>query len=143
MLNKSLIISLLCMLVIGCSSTNYTKTKRVQLYQDYINSHQLVAKDTIVNFRYNNWKSLDDKHLILSGNSKRQYLITLKQFCNELRSAVSITLDQSMSSRLNAKFDSVIVPGDFQQKCRISTIHQLDRDQEIEVLALRNEYRNK
>lgn len=130
------------MLIIGCGSTNNTKTNRVQLYQDYINSHQLVAKDSIVNFRLNNWKSLDDKHLILSGNSKRQYLITLKQFCNELRSTVSITLDQSMISRLNAKFDSIIVPGDFQQKCRISTIHVLSKEQEKEVAALRKEHRD-
>jgi hypothetical protein len=141
MLNKLFIISLIFTLVVGCNTTGENKTKRVQIYQDYIKSNQLVAIDKIVNFRFNNWKSLDDQHLILSATLKRQYLITLKHFCNDLRSAVSIGLNQSMNSRLDAKFDSIIVPGDFKQECRISTIHQLDKNQEKEVLTLRREYR--
>jgi hypothetical protein len=142
MLKNLFIISILTSLVVGCGTTNNTRAERNQIYQDYIQSQQLVAQDKIVNFRFNNWKSLDDQHLILSATLKRQYLITLKHFCNDLRSAVSIGLNQSMNSRLDAKFDSIIVPGDFKQECRISTIHQLDKDQEKEVLALGREYRN-
>ena len=143
MLNKILIVSLLSMLVSACNSTNSHKEKRVKIYQDYINNHQLEEKDSVVNFRFNNWKSLDNQHLIISANLKKHYLITLQHYCNDLLSAHTITLDQSMNSRLSAKFDSIIVPGDFKQECRISTIHQLDKEQEKEVSALRNEQRNK
>ncbi|MCF6317967.1 MAG: DUF6491 family protein [Proteobacteria bacterium] len=145
MIKKSIVMLLLVGSLVACAPSNKashkTSTKdnkhRFQMYDDYIVSQALKPVKTIRRFKFLNWKSLDNRHLIVSSSRSNQYLVTLNNYCIDLDVAHAIVFDQTMSNSLSAKFDSIIVAGQSHQKCRISTIHPLNDEQEKEVMNLR------
>ena len=98
-------------------------------YSVFISENDLIEKSRIQEFRFRGWQPLDDKHLILSSTHKRAYLITLMSPCTEMAFTQSIQVNQSFSTILSAKFDSISVPGQSQLKCTIRTIHELNKEQ--------------
>ena len=123
--------------LMACSTTGDKNNARYHLYENYIADNELTPIDRIRTFRMLNWKSLDNQHLIISSSHKKHYLVSLNSYCQDLDSAHTIALDQSMNNTLYAKFDSVIVSTQQHIKCRISAIHQLDQAQDKEVVGLR------
>lgn len=135
---KKLLLTIITLsLITACATTSENGKQRFKMYDDYIVENQLTSTDKIRTFKFQGWKSLDNYHLILSSLRKKQYLITLQNYCNDLDYVPSITLKQTMNSSLSAKFDSIVVSRQPQQECRIKSIHELDKDQEKQVLGLR------
>jgi len=140
-MKKTSITILTIIFLISCSTTGDKNNARYHLYENYITDNELTPVDRIRTFKMLNWKSLDNRHLIISSFHKKHYLISLNSFCQDLDSAHTIALDQSMDNSLYAKFDSVIVSTQQHIKCRISTIHLLDQAQDKEVVNLRKKLR--
>ncbi|MBL4772175.1 MAG: hypothetical protein JKX98_00765 [Alcanivoracaceae bacterium] len=121
--------------VVACATTKNDK-QRFTRYDDYISSHNLTSLDKIRTFKFQNWKPLDNKHVILSSFRNKQYIITLANYCVDLEITSNIFLKQAMNSSLSTHFDAIIVSRHPLLECRIKTIHKLNKDQENEVLAL-------
>jgi len=136
MSKKIVVLSLLALLA-SCASTDNKDSQRFKKYDDYIVNNDLISLSKIRTFKFQNWKSLDNKHLILSSSHKKQYLISLQSYCVDLVFTPSIGLKQAMSTSLSAGFDSIVVSKQPQQDCRIKSIHELSQDQEKQVLELR------
>jgi len=131
---NSIIIISIFLLVSAC---NKQDNKKSSIYANYITQNNLESTNKITAFRFQGWHALDNKHLIISSNHNKSYLIGLDFYCSDLRHAINIVLDQTMSSSLSAKFDSIIVPLNPKIKCRIKSIHQISKDQKNQLNALR------
>ena len=132
---KNLIIISVLFLSACTANKNYSKT---DIYQEYLIQNQLKSLDKIKNFTFRGWNSLDTNHLILSGSHNKFYLIELYNSCNDLNYTNSIILDQAIDHTLSVKFDAVIIPNqNFQNKCRITSIHEINKEQRNELTALR------
>ena len=118
----------------GCASTE--TVEEAPIYEQYIERHQLEELDKIASFRFDDWRSLDDRHLIISTSFTKPYLITLKHRCIDLADAHVIGVDNK-GSTLNARFDSIHVLERPQSRCFIKTIHRLTREQADEIVRLR------
>ena len=118
----------------GCASTDTVGT--APDYGAYIERHQLEELDKITSFRFDDWRSLDDEHLIISTSFSKPYLITLRNRCVDLADSHAIGID-NRGSVLNAGFDAVYVVKRPGQKCFIETIHRLTREQADEIVRLR------
>lgn len=125
--------------VSGCSTTA-KDSQRFDMFDNFIVEKKLKSINKIRSFQFRNWKSLDDEHLIISSSFKNQYLITLNGFCHNLNFAQQIGLKQSMQNSLSAKFDSIVVKNNFNQECQIKTIHEINKNQEDELVKLRKSY---
>ena len=125
--------------VSGCSTTA-KDSQRFDMFDNFIVEKKLKSINKIRSFQFRNWKSLDDEHLIVSSSFKNQYLITLNGFCHNLNIAQQIGLKQSMQNSLSAKFDSIVVKNNFNQECQIKTIHEINKNQEDELVKLRKSY---
>ncbi len=143
MIKKLIITLLLIGTLVACVPNNKAKDNkhRFHMYDDYIVKQALKPVKTIRRFKFLNWKSLDNRHLVVSSSRSNQYLVTLNNYCIDLDVAHTIAFDQTMSNSLSAKFDSIIAAGQHNQKCRISTIHPLDEEQEKVVMKLRKNYK--
>ncbi len=122
---KHTMIMLVVLLTAACHNN---KTPRAD-YTAFIQSEGLVSVKRIQQFRFQGWQPLDDRHLILSSSHRKGYLIKLMSVCSELDFANNIKLKQEFGTILNAKFDSIIVPGQFNQECTIDRIYVLDEAQ--------------
>jgi len=125
-------------LLVSCASTStMTNDERTKAYIDYIVSEKLESMDRITSFRFDGFSSLSDEYLIISTGVKRSYLITLGNFCVNLRFSNSIRIHNSGSS-LQTKFDSISVPQDMGigTKCFIKEIHKLSVEQKKEILKI-------
>lgn len=111
----------------GCAG-NKAKDARVN-YKNFIAQEELETINRITQFRMTHWQSLDDRFFILNASRNRNYLIEVMGFCPDLRYGHTLRLDQSMSSSLQSKFDSVIVDSDPNQKCTIKNMYRLNKNQ--------------
>ncbi|MCX7552393.1 DUF6491 family protein [Marinicella sp. S1101] len=127
---KQLIILMLIMGLVGC---NQNKHARVN-YAEFIAQNNLQPQRDVSQFRFQGWQPLSDRFLILRSNQQKSYLIQLMSPCVDLPFANNIVLKQDMSNRLQAKFDSVVVPGQFRQSCRIDSIYEMDRELKQDLL---------
>ena len=84
------------------------------------------------------WQSLNERYLILRSKQGRRFLIKLLSACNDLPFANSIQVNQGSTSNLNAKFDSIRVLGQLQQKCTIDSIYELNALQRQALLDFSN-----
>jgi hypothetical protein len=133
-ISKTIITVLLPLALLSCASNN---NKRSIIYEDYIASSKLESVDKIITFHYTGWNSLDSRHLIVSSSHNKNYLLTLDTYCIDLDSANSIIIKQTMSHRLSVFFDSIIVPENHNLKCRIKSIHIINKEQRNDLTALR------
>ncbi len=120
--------TLLVLLVLLTTACHNNKQQRPN-YAAFIESEGLVGVKRVQQFRFQGWQPLDDRHLILSSSHRKGYLIKLMSVCTELGFTNHIKLKQEFSTILNAKFDSIIVPGQFNQECTIDRIYKLDEAQ--------------
>ena len=125
--------------MVACATT--TNNTRLKIYDDYITQNNLESISRVTTFKFQGWNSLDDRHLILSSNFKKSYLIVLANYCNDLQHSSSIMVDQSMSSRLSSKFDAIIVPSQDTQKCVINSIYKVTQEQLSELISLRKNFK--
>lgn len=127
-------------LLFSCSNKKTSDNNRYKKYDDYIVSNKLEETNKVNGFFFRGWNSLDNKHLILNGSHNKAYILTLAYYCNDLDFSSSILLDQSINTSLSSKFDSIIIPNQqIPQKCRISTIHKINKEQRNELTGLRKQ----
>jgi hypothetical protein len=138
MLKKTVTIAVLVAILGACTTATKADDSRYKRFDKYIENNHLTALDKVRTFKMQNWKALDNKHLISSSYHDKSYLISLKNYCNDIEYVPSIAINQSMDNTLEAKFDSIIVANDSNQKCYIDSIYDLSKEQEKAVLALRN-----
>lgn len=129
---------IIVLIVIGILSACHNANKRPD-YQTFIESENLVQKDRIQQFRFQGWQPLDSRHLILESSHRKNYLLRLMSPCTELPFAQTIKLKQDFGTILNAKFDSIIVPGQFRQECSIDRIYVLSKEQKQALLDYSNQ----
>ncbi len=122
--------------IVACASSG-NKNDRYAIYDAYIVEQKLVAVNKIRSFQFRDWKSLDNKHLILSSSHKKQYLIILSNYCTDLDFTQTIGLDQTMSYVLDVKFDAIVVDSNPNMPCRIKSIYPINRAQEKEIISLK------
>ena len=128
---------LIFFLLSACSSTSDTKSNRFKIFDNYIVDNKLASVTSVNTFKFQGWNSLDPKHLIVSSNQKKSYLLTLANYCNDLDVTYNILIQQSLSTRLSTKFDYIMVPGQAGQRCKIKSIHVISKQQRNELTALR------
>lgn len=135
------LIWVICVLVIlsACANNGAQYNARQTLYENFIIEKELEELEKVTSFRFLGWNSLDNRHVVLSVSQNKSYLISLSSYCVDLDFTTQIVVDNFMSRVLTAKFDSIIIPSQPQQKCRISRIHKLDKDQVGEVTKLRKQ----
>lgn len=121
------------LLVSACASTE--TEKQAADYQAYIADQNLEALERITSFRFHDWRSLDDEHLIISTSFSNPYLVTLKRRCVDLADSHVIGID-NRGSVLVAGFDAVYVMSRPENRCQIKSIHALTREQADELVRL-------
>ncbi len=131
-----IVISLVLLLVLSACQNN--KSSRVN-YGDFIANQGWVKKDRVQHFRFQGWQPLDDRYLILRSNQRKSFLVKLISSCNDLPYANSIQVNQDTSRALSAKFDSIVVPGQFKQECTIDSIYEMDKVQKQALLDFSNQ----
>ncbi|WP_223788150.1 DUF6491 family protein [Marinicella meishanensis] len=131
---KTMLIGLLVLLLAACQENT---RKRID-YAAFVEAQELVAQPRVTQFRFQGWQPLDERFLILRSNQRQSYLIELNSFCSELPFAQAITMDQSSSLSLVAKFDAIRVPGQISQRCPIKHIYVLDEVQKQALMNLKN-----
>ena len=70
-----------------------------------------------------NWQALDRRHLIVTLNSNRDYLLTLRNTCVNLHSAARLGVSSS-NNTIYAGFDYITADG---QRCSIQQINRLSQ----------------
>jgi hypothetical protein len=134
---KTTVIMLAVLLLLnGCTSSNSKFNNRFDIYDSYIIQNNLISKSQIYSFKLEGWNPLDNFHLILTSAHKKYYLITLKNYCNDLTIKPQIYFDQAIDNRLSTHFDSIIVPSELGIKCALKSIHVLNKKQKDELLSL-------
>lgn len=76
-----------------------------------------------------NWQPVDDYSLIIWPNAFKQYLVTVKEICPNLRYADGIAVTNT-NGEIEANFDSVVVGGGVgagAQRCVINKIYPLKK----------------
>ena len=136
-INKTISLLIISLLIVACSTTHSNKDKRFKIYDNYINDNKLESLKAISRFRMRGWTPLDNRHLIMSSTHRKSYLLTLKNYCQDLTTTTGIVPHQALSNTLDTKFDSIIVLTQRHLKCRIDTIHIIDKTQHNELTALR------
>ena len=106
------------------------------LYDKYIVEKKLEPLKKITSFRFHGWRSLDNEHLILSTSFSKPYLISLSNYCSDLRFAHTIAVENSGPS-LFAKYDTISIPKSMGPKCRIESIYKITREQADELTSLK------
>jgi len=125
-------------LVTSCATSTMTNVEKTAAYNDYIASEKLEQKDRVTSFKFDSWSSLGQEHLIISTSFNKPYLITLKQRCMNLRFANVIRVNNT-GSILDAKFDSISIPGTMGIKCFIKSIHKLNKEQKTALRKIGKE----
>ena len=134
-----LFITLILLLSTACSSTiNMSKKERDIAFIDYIEANKLVSLKKVTAFKFHGWQSLTNEHLIMSSSVNKRFLIKLNASCPDLRFAQTILVDQSMSSSLSVRFDSISVvgPAAVRVKCFIKSIYPISKEQAKEISAI-------
>jgi len=125
----------------GCASApSMSYGEKNLAYASYITDNKLASLKKINTFRMYGWQSLTNDYLIISTSPKKKFLVEVNGFCPDLAHAQTIAFNQSMSSSLSTRFDSISVlggnVGDHMLKCHIQTIHQIDKAQAKEISAI-------
>ena len=130
-------IGLILSLLVGCTTENKRDNSRFEIYDDYIVKNQLPSLKKVRVFKLQDWKSLDNRHLILSSYQTKQYLVSLAHYCNNLELANAIIVKQTLNNSLNAQFDAILIDREPSVPCYIKSIHEINAEQQNEILVLR------
>ncbi len=133
---KSIAVVSLSFLLLACSSNRLSRDEWELKVNESISQWQLQSVKRVTTFRLDSWASLGEKHLILRTSPSKPYLVELDARCPQLDFARALMLDQTMSTSLDAGFDSVFTAQEPHIKCRINTIYPLTKEQDKALLAL-------
>lgn len=136
---KFLIAILFSVFLAGCATSSLSNTELTDAYDQYIDTENLQELEQIVSFRYDGWSALGQQHLIITAGFNRPYLIKLSQRCTDLRFANVIGIKNTINDRLQAKFDSISVPGSLAIDCYIDSIYELSRQQRDDLRKIGRE----
>lgn len=127
-------ILLIGVLLSGCAATEQ-KQNAVD-YHQFINEQKLQTVNRVQNFNMSGWQALDSEFFVLRVSQRRNYLIEVMGFCNNLPYAQSLAFKQGFQGSLQAKFDEVIVLDSMQnQRCSIKNIYPLSVEQKQSLTA--------
>lgn len=137
----ALLSAVMLVTLVGCAgSPTMSYQEKNAAYEQFISSNKLESLKRINTFRLYSWSSLTNDYLILSTSPRKKYLIEVMGYCPDLGFAQTIRINQSMSSQLSARFDSISVidgdAGSAQIKCHIKTIHKIDKAQAKQINAI-------
>jgi hypothetical protein len=129
--NRVLLAALIGAFLGGCAASAKAPVTLAQK----LAARQLVVGDPvrrISNYRLDGWSYLDDRHIIIESGVRDRYLVSLRQDCEELRSAIDIGVRTYTGSLMDN--DSLVVraPGGYAMDCRIDALHGLVRVQKPE-----------
>lgn len=133
---KSIAVVSLSFLLLACSSNRLSRDEWELKVNESISQWQLQSVKRVTTFRLDSWACLGEKHLILRTSPSKPYLVELDARCPQLDFARALMLDQTMSTSLDAGFDSVFTAQEPHIKCRINTIYPLTKEQDKALLAL-------
>ena len=137
-MKKIITLIMLAFLVSACANRLSNQEWRT-LVEGKIQEWQLTQIKSINTFTLNSWSSLGEKFLIIRTSPFKPYLIELNTRCLGLSFADTLLTEQSLSSTLSARFDSVSTPEYPNIKCYISKIFPLTQDQEKALQDLDNQ----
>lgn len=121
----------------GCANAPYmSRAEKNVAYEEFIASNELLPLKSIRSFRYHGWQSLTNDYLIISTSQRNKYLVKVKGYCPDLTFAHAILINQSMSSVLTTRFDSISLIDSPQLKCFIKSMHKISKQQEKEIRAI-------
>lgn len=129
------VLSLLAVLS-GCSSNSISLQTQNENIRSYIASNNLQHVSRVNSFRFQGWNSLTDEFMFLSSSPKRNYLIELKGFCDDIRWAHVLRIHRQTDATLHAKFDSVFSLRNPQMNCRIDKIYPVTKEQRKAIYQL-------
>lgn len=133
---KTLMILMLTGLLAGCAGNNLSNAQWQSEVSKQVRQWQLQPVKRITTFNLDSWASLGENYLIIRTTPFKPYLIELASRCSGLSFANALLTEQSMSSSLSAKFDSVATPDNPDIPCRISKIYPLTQAQDTSLRQL-------
>jgi uncharacterized protein DUF6491 len=140
-MNRFFLFSIVLLFLASCTTTQSNLGQHEPIYQNYIDKNKLESVKKITTFRFQGWRSLDYKFLIVNAALYKPYLLELTSYCSELRSANSINIINS-GSILQTKFDYIKVANSgtsavYREKCFIKSIYKLTREQSDQIIKLK------
>ena len=127
---KAFILPFILLLTIsGCSTTGMTSQEKTTAYIDFIETEQLESIDKIRSFRFSGWQSLNNRYLIITASPRRKYLINIGSHCSDIKFSQAIIVNQSTSTSLSVRFDSISLLDTPQIKCFIKSIYPITKEQ--------------
>ena len=123
-----LLISLLGGCATGLPDEEQSAAAAANAVNAFITAQKLVPVKKVNTFNLHDWQSLDDYHLIISVRHNEAYLVSLRNRCPGLKFANAIATDNRINT-LYANTDSVIVLERPVQRCRISELHAISKEQ--------------
>ncbi len=126
-------ILMVMVVVLGLAACQSNRNPRVD-FQAFVKTEKLIKNNRVQRFRFQGWQPLNDRYLILRSSQRTSYLVKLMSSCTELPYANEIKLKQEFSTILNAKFDSIIVPGQLGQRCNIHSMYEMNKKQKAALL---------
>ncbi len=136
-MKKFLVVAILALLTMACTNRLSNEEWKNQV-EAKVKEWQLQSIPTITTFTLDSWSSLGERYLIIRTSPSRPYLIELNSRCPGLDFANAILTEQSTSTSLSARFDS-ITPGNSPGiPCQISKIYPLTKEQAKALQALDN-----
>lgn len=135
MISRLSVLVLLSSFVIACATNTMSNTEKTEAYDQFIASEKIEEFKSITAFRYDGWGSLGTEHLIISTSFNKPYLIKLRTRCYDLDFAQMIAIHNTGSS-LQAKFDSISVPKNNNQKCYIDKIYKITKEQKKALMKI-------
>ncbi len=127
---------LLLPLLFACAES--TKPTAINRFDQFVTNNALSAKQHITAFTMDSWSYLDRNHLMLWTTAHRPFLLKLRTNCHDLAFSEAVRFT-NRSPTLSAGLDAVETVRAPQQRCFISEIYALTREQEKALQDLRQD----
>jgi len=129
---------IVALLVSGCAATkNLSNSEKNNLFSEYLTTEKLESVNEIRSFRFDRWRSLSNRYLVITTSPKNHYLLKLRNNCPNLTFTNTLVINQSISSVLSINFDSIAPLESPQFKCHIGEIYKLSKEQMAELETLK------
>jgi hypothetical protein len=114
-------------LLLGACASSQSEPKSLDQLLSESGYTQGPAVERIQSFRVNGWNYLDRKHVIITVDASRRYLLNLRISCNGLFGAEIIAFTNTVSYL--TKFDQLLVRDSTSvlERCPIESMNELNR----------------
>ena len=138
---KKLITATFILIALSACASHSGKSfeERDAEYVNYISKEKLAEKRRVTTFKYEEWRSLSDRYVILQATYKKYYLVELKRRCFGLRIASALFVNSASSLSLEANYDSITTDQDRLTKCVIKTIYPITAKQLQDLVTIGKE----